>query len=143
MFLAIISISLGCKKEDDKPADPGFLTCTVGGETFTAAAASCTIFLDKTTILGTDATGEQSIKLVLPLDLTLDVYEIGQSDSVGGVYQFSPSLLMYADSGNIEITDYDKGKGLIEGHFNFRAKSPGAGIFFQSYLTDGSFKVQH
>ncbi len=142
LALLIATISVGCKNDNDTLAEPNFLTCKVGSESFSADDPSWTIILGKTAILGFSGSGEQSVKLVLPKDLNLQAYEIGQSDSVGGTFQLSPSLLMYADSGNIEITNIDKANGLIEGNFDFRASSiPVNGIVFQSNLTDGSFKT--
>jgi|GEM_PF-5141116 hypothetical protein len=102
-----------CKHEDEQPADPDFLSCTIDGQAFQSEEVSCFLLAGKTYILAE------------------------------ALYQFSPTLSMTADSGSIEITNFNEALGLIEGRFSFRAKSPGSGIFFLSHLKDGSFRVRH
>lgn len=141
--LLFIFVWSGCKDNDEQPADPDFLSCTIDGQAFQSEEVTCFPLAGKTYILAEDALGEKSVRLLLPEIPSTGTHAVQENGAYTALYHFSPTLSMAADSGSIEITNLDQALGLIEGRFSFRAKSPGSGIFFLSHLTDGSFRVRH
>jgi hypothetical protein len=141
LLLFVMLLFFGCKNED--PAPEKFLSFKIaGGESVRLTNVTWFVLSDRTWVVAQNDTDNSQLRLLFPANFTVgDTFQIDSTQITTAIYIPERTFVMTADSGSIEITNFNSQQNRLEGKFQFSAKA--FGFITGMNIEEGSFSTTY
>lgn len=139
-FVLLFSLTLsGCKDDDDPDPDnnknTSGLSAQVDGESYSSISVDAVENTSYTAITGTFNENGKGITINIA-GIAEDTFDVGQNSTQNSAtYNMDGGSQELAQSGTVEITEYDEENNYVEGNFNFETENHA--------ITEGSFEIDY